>query len=113
MKNVKKKPWLLERNEHKTEQTWVKFLQQKDLLVWRRPLNENGLYQYKGDLIMSSDCLNYLVSINWILGYKFSCSGLCQSSFAIQPFQKPILYLKFKLSNQNIVLLPRDEVISH
>ena len=26
---------------------------------------------------------------------------------------KVILYLKFKLSNQNIVFLPRDEVISH
>ena len=24
-----------------------------------------------------------------------------------------ILYLKFKLSNQNIVILPRDDVISH
>ena len=44
---MKKKRWLLEQNEHKTEQGWVKFLQQKDLLVWRRPLNEDGLYQYK------------------------------------------------------------------
>ena len=62
---MKKKPWLLEQNEHKTEQTWVKFLQQKDLLVWRRPLNENGLYQYKG--IMSSDLLNLAVSTTWII----------------------------------------------
>ena len=62
---MKKKPWLLEQNEHKTEQTWVKFLQQKDLLVWRRPLNENGLYQYKG--IMSSDWLNLAVSTTWII----------------------------------------------
>ena len=50
---MKKKQWLLEQNEHKTEQGWVKFLQQKDLLVWRRPLSENGLYQYKG--IMSNE----------------------------------------------------------
>ncbi|XP_028415009.1 stAR-related lipid transfer protein 7, mitochondrial-like [Dendronephthya gigantea] len=47
IKNMKTNRWLLEQNEHKTEEGWVKFLQQKDLLVWRRPLNKDGLYQYK------------------------------------------------------------------
>jgi hypothetical protein len=73
IKNMKKKQWLLEQNEHKTEQGWVKFLQQKDLLVWRRPLNENGLYQYKG---IMSNVWSYMHIHTYLSGYNLWNNGL-------------------------------------
>lgn len=57
---MKKKQWLLEQNEHKNKQRWVKFLQQKDLLVWRRPLNDDGLYQYKGRTLIDFGCHDFV-----------------------------------------------------
>ena len=48
IKTTKKNQWQLEQNEHKRKRDWSMLLRQKDLIVWRRPLNDNGLYQYKG-----------------------------------------------------------------
>ena len=52
IKTIKNK-WLHEDNEHKrTSSDWSMFLRQKDLVVWRKPLNDDGLFEYKGTIII-------------------------------------------------------------
>ena len=66
MQNSKKRK---HEKETSGEEKWEKFINQKELEVWRRPVDTTGLFEYKG---MSR---SFVVIINMLFSdYKYNVS---------------------------------------